>query len=75
MLCKAGHLSGLAGIAVGQFTDCFKPIDGFTVIDLLRDHLEQLKVPILGDCLWGMGTNPKARLLAQWRFWTQLQAR
>jgi muramoyltetrapeptide carboxypeptidase len=48
MLRKAGHLTGLAGIAVGQFTDCFHPVDGFTVVDLLRGHLQHFKIPILG---------------------------
>ncbi len=47
MLRKAGHLKGLAGVAVGQFTG-FKPNGTFTIIDLLRDHLGQLGVPILG---------------------------
>jgi muramoyltetrapeptide carboxypeptidase len=63
MLRKAGHLTGLAGIAVGQFTDCFKPIDGFTVVDLLRDHLEQFKVPILGGLPVGHGHEPQSTLV------------
>jgi muramoyltetrapeptide carboxypeptidase len=63
MLRKAGHLAGLAGIAVGQFTDCFKPIDGFTVVDLLRDHLDQLKVPILGGLPLGHGYHPVSTLV------------
>jgi muramoyltetrapeptide carboxypeptidase len=68
MLRKAGHLNGLAGIAVGQFTDCFKPIDGFTVIDLLRDHLEQLKVPILGGLPFGHGHQPQSTLVGSMAF-------
>jgi muramoyltetrapeptide carboxypeptidase len=63
MLRKAGHLAGLAGIAVGQFTDCFKPIDGFTVVDLLREHLEQFKVPILGGLPLGHGHQPQSTLV------------
>lgn len=63
MLRKAGHLAGLAGVAVGQFTDCFKPIDGFTVIDLLRGHLEQLEVPILGGLPVGHGHHPQTTLV------------
>jgi muramoyltetrapeptide carboxypeptidase len=63
MLRKAGHLNGVAGVAVGQFTDCFKPIDGFTVIDLLRDHLGQLKVPILGGLPLGHGHQPVSTLV------------
>ena len=57
MLSKAGHLDGVAGIAVGQFTG-FKPFGGgLTVIDLLRDHLERLGVPILGGLPVGHGEN------------------
>ena len=63
MLRKAGHLTGLAGVAVGQFTDCFKPIDGFTVVDLLRGHLEQLEVPILGGVPVGHGYQPQTTLI------------
>lgn len=58
MLRKAGHLAGLAGIAVGQFTDCFKPIGGFTLVDLLRDHMAPLGVPILGGLPLGHGADP-----------------
>jgi muramoyltetrapeptide carboxypeptidase len=68
MLRKAGHLTGLVGIAVGQFTDCFKPIDGFTVVDLLRDHLEQLKVPILGGLPLGHGHQPQSTLVGSMTF-------
>ncbi len=68
MLRKAGHLTGLVGIAVGQFTDCFKPIDGFTVVDLLRDHLEQLKVPILGGLPLGHGHQPQSTLVGAMAF-------
>ena len=55
MLRKAGHLDGVAGIAVGQFTG-FKPFSGgLTIVDLLRDHLEPLGVPILGGLPVGHG--------------------
>ncbi len=58
MLRNAGHLDGLAGIALGQFTD-FKPSsDNFTIIHLLREHLEPLGVPILGGLPLGHGSNP-----------------
>jgi muramoyltetrapeptide carboxypeptidase len=59
MLRKAGHLTGLAGIAVGQFTG-FKPSGGLTIVDLLRDHLRQLNVPILGGLPLGHGNCPLA---------------
>ena len=63
MLRKAGHLTGLAGIAVGQFNDCFHPVNGFTVVDLLRDHLQHLKVPILGGLPVGHGREPQTTLV------------
>ena len=57
MLRKAGHLDGLAGVAVGQFVG-FKPSSGgLTVVDLLRDHLHRLGVPILGGLPVGHGEN------------------
>ncbi|MGH6861235.1 MAG: S66 peptidase family protein [Phyllobacterium sp.] len=59
MLRKAGHLAGLAGIAVGQFTG-FELDRSFTVIDLLRDHLGQLGVPILGGLPLGHGRFPSS---------------
>ena len=68
MLRKAGHFRGVVGIAVGQFTDCFKPIDGFTLVDLLRDHLEQLKVPILGGLPLGHGHQPQSTLVGSVAF-------
>ncbi len=61
MLRKAGHLTGLAGIAVGQFTDCFHPVDGFTVVDLLRGHLQHFKIPILGGVPVGHGCQSHRR--------------
>jgi muramoyltetrapeptide carboxypeptidase len=52
MLRKA-HFDGLAGIAVGQFAG-FK----FDVVELLRDHLGHLNVPILGGLPFGHGNTP-----------------
>jgi muramoyltetrapeptide carboxypeptidase len=60
MLRKAGHLAGLAGIAVGQFNDCFHPVNGFTVVDLLRGHLQPFKIPILGGVPVGHGHQPQS---------------
>jgi muramoyltetrapeptide carboxypeptidase len=54
MLRKGGHLRGLAGIALGQFTD-IKPSGSWTVIDLLRQHLGPLDLPILGGLPLGHG--------------------
>jgi muramoyltetrapeptide carboxypeptidase len=54
MLRKGGHLRGVAGIALGQFT-AFKPSGALTIVDLLRDHLAPLNVPILGGLPLGHG--------------------
>lgn len=54
MLRKGGHLSGVVGIALGRFTD-FKASGSLTIIDLLREHLAALNVPILGGLPLGHG--------------------
>lgn len=54
MLIKGGHLDGLAGLAIGQFTG-FEPSGGMTVVELLRDHLAFFDVPILGGLPVGHG--------------------
>jgi muramoyltetrapeptide carboxypeptidase len=53
-LRRAGVLSGIAGVAVGQFTDC---ADGWTttVTDVLRERLGGLGVPVLGGLPIGHG--------------------
>lgn len=62
MLRKAGHLSSLAGVAVGQFTK-FETAGGRTIIELLREHLERLSVPILGGLPLGHGNKPVSALV------------
>ena len=57
MLRKGGHLGGLAGIAIGQFTG-FKSNGRLTAIDLLLDHLRGMDVPILGGLPIGHGKRP-----------------
>lgn len=47
MLIKGGFLNGVAGIALGQFTG-IKPSGALTIVDLLREYLSPLDVPILG---------------------------
>ena len=47
MLLNAGHLRGLRGVAVGHFTRCMSP-GPWTYLDVLRDRLGRLGVPILG---------------------------
>ncbi|MDB5506752.1 MAG: LD-carboxypeptidase [Devosia sp.] len=62
MLRKAGHFSGVAGIALGQFTD-FKPSGSWTINDLLREHLTPLAVPLLGGLPLGHGTDARCILM------------
>lgn len=62
MLRKAGHLAGLAGIAIGQFTG-FHPSNTFTIVDLLREHLEPMGVPVLGGLPLGHGDEPLSTLV------------
>lgn len=58
-LLKGGYLSGIKGVAVGQFTG-FSPSKGWTVVDVLRDRLGVLDVPILGGLPLGHGSNALA---------------
>ncbi|MEG3633378.1 S66 peptidase family protein [Micromonospora palythoicola] len=53
-LRRAGALDGLAGVAVGQFTEC---ADGWdtTVADVLGERLGDLGVPVLGGLPIGHG--------------------
>jgi muramoyltetrapeptide carboxypeptidase len=57
MLRKAGHLDGIKGVAIGQFTN-FKPSKGITIVSLLDDHLSRLGVPVLGGLPLGHGNRP-----------------
>ncbi|MBO9097845.1 MULTISPECIES: S66 peptidase family protein [unclassified Rhizobium] len=57
MLRKAGHLQGVAGIALGQFTG-FETPRVMSAIDILREHLETLGVPVLGGLPLGHGMSP-----------------
>jgi muramoyltetrapeptide carboxypeptidase len=57
MLRKAGHLNGLAGVAIGQFSR-FEFDRRFSVIDILREHLDALGVPVLGGLPLGHGPSP-----------------
>jgi muramoyltetrapeptide carboxypeptidase len=55
-LLKAGCLNGILGVAIGQFTG-FDQASGWTVIDVLRDRLTPLGVPILGGLPLGHRPN------------------
>lgn len=57
MLRKAGHLDGVAGVAVGQFV-MVEPSRGQVIIDLVRYHLDALGVPVLGGLPIGHGERP-----------------
>lgn len=64
MLRKGGHLDGVAGVAVGQFTD-FKPNGSLTIIDLLREHLGALNVPLLGGLPLGHGAGARSIVMGR----------
>ncbi len=58
-LIKSGFLDGVAAIALGQFADC--RLDGaMNVIEVLKEHLQSLSVPILGGLPIGHGVDPLA---------------
>ena len=61
MLENAGHLGGLAGVAIGQYTECGPDRNepqNWSYLPLLRDHLDALGVPILGGLPIGHGADP-----------------
>jgi muramoyltetrapeptide carboxypeptidase len=65
MLIKTGIIKNIVGVAIGQYTDCGSANDPTTTsrcteIDILRDRLGQLGVPILGGLPVGHGKNPIA---------------
>ncbi len=63
MLENAGHLKGLRGVAVGRFYLCGSDSTtqgSWTAIDVLRERLHRLNIPILGGFALGHGDNPEA---------------
>ena len=63
MLHKGGWLDGIAGVAVGQYTDCVADATtqgDWTVLDVLTDRLHALGVPVLGGLPLGHGQRPVA---------------
>lgn len=65
MLINSGIIKNVAGIAIGQYTDCGNATDPSgstkcTEIDILRDQLGRLGVPILGGLPIGHGKHPVA---------------
>lgn len=58
-LMRSGRLDGVAGVAVGQFTRGGEGRPGkWSVIDVLRDRLAPLGVPVLGGLPIGHGPRP-----------------
>jgi muramoyltetrapeptide carboxypeptidase len=53
-LRRAGHLDGLAGVAIGQFTDCADDWST-SIVEVLTEHLGPLGVPVLGGLPVGHG--------------------
>ncbi|MEZ5379248.1 MAG: LD-carboxypeptidase [Acidimicrobiales bacterium] len=65
MLTNSGALDHIVGVAVGQYTRCGPEVDetipdGWEAVEVLRDRLERLGVPILGGLPIGHGSNPVA---------------
>ncbi|GAB3859640.1 LD-carboxypeptidase [Dactylosporangium cerinum] len=61
-LRRAGVLDGVAGVAVGQFTEC-TGAGPTTVVDVLREHLGGLGVPVLGGLRIGHGVGQETVVL------------
>jgi muramoyltetrapeptide carboxypeptidase len=58
-LLRSGVLDGLRGVAIGQFIRCAEPKPGkWSIVDVLRDRLLPLGVPILGGLPIGHGPDP-----------------
>jgi muramoyltetrapeptide carboxypeptidase len=58
-LLKSGRLNGVKGVAVGQFIRSAEEKPGkWSVIDLLKDQLAPLSVPVLGGLPIGHGPDP-----------------
>ncbi|SFR16899.1 muramoyltetrapeptide carboxypeptidase [Lentzea waywayandensis] len=58
-LIRSGSLRGLRGVALGRFPGFEDYTDrDWTVLDVLRDRLEPLGVPVLGGIDVGHGDNP-----------------
>jgi muramoyltetrapeptide carboxypeptidase len=65
MLINSGIIKNIRGVAIGQYTECGNATDPTgstkcTEIDILRERLGKLGVPILGGLPIGHGKNPVA---------------
>jgi len=54
-LLRAGVLAGITGVALGQFVDCTGPPGEPNVVDVLRERLAPLSVPVVGGLPIGHG--------------------
>ncbi|MGK5682615.1 S66 peptidase family protein [Actinoplanes sp. URMC 104] len=60
-LRRAGWLSGVRGVALGQFTDCTDGGPGYPpILDVLTEQLTSLGVPVLGGLPIGHGAQQVA---------------
>jgi muramoyltetrapeptide carboxypeptidase len=58
-LVLSGALDGIAGIALGRATGFVDHQDrGWTILDVLHDHLDRLDIPIVGGLPIGHGPDP-----------------
>lgn len=57
-LLRSGAFDNVAGFAIGQFTKCVDDDWSWDIIDVLRDRLAGLNVPILGGLPFGHGDDP-----------------
>jgi muramoyltetrapeptide carboxypeptidase len=64
-LTVGGHLKRAAGVLVGDFTDCDPGPDGRTVVDVLRERLLPLGVPVLSGFPSGHGPRNDAIVLGR----------
>lgn len=62
MLVRAGHLDGVAGVAIGHI-DGTPPNPPLNAIALLRQHLAELDVPILGGLPLGHHADARSVLI------------
>ncbi len=57
-LLRSGAFENVAGFAVGQFTKCVDDDWSWDILDVLRERLSGLGVPILGGLPFGHGDDP-----------------
>jgi muramoyltetrapeptide carboxypeptidase len=54
-LLVGGHFASVSGVVLGEFTQCDPGPDGVTVMDVLRDRLGDLGVPVVAGAPIGHG--------------------